>query len=252
MAYMTQYPINFTEDGDTTSEAIQKFIHEFEYIYTLLTNSYNAPTANRALQADNATEAEHAGNADRAIVADSATHATTSDDADTVDGKHAVDLAVPPGAVLPFATTTAPSGWLVCNGQAVPRASYPKLFTAIGTHYGAGDGSTTFNLPDLQDDFVRGASPTRAVGYREGDALKSHTHSATVASAGAHIHKVIEGARAGYDSGYYTSGDDYARAIYKYSDTTSAGEHTHGVTIATAGSEETRPRAVSMLFCIKY
>lgn len=54
------------------------------------------------------------------------------------------------GVMLPFAGTTAPSGWLLCYGQAVSRNTYAKLFAVIGTTYGTGDGTTTFNLPDLR------------------------------------------------------------------------------------------------------
>ncbi len=54
------------------------------------------------------------------------------------------------GTVLDFAGTTAPDGWLMCFGQAVSRTTYANLFAKIGTIYGAGDGSTTFNLPDCR------------------------------------------------------------------------------------------------------
>src|SRR5690606_19275689 len=52
---------------------------------------------------------------------------------------------LPPGAVIPFAGTNAPTGWLFCHGQEVSRTTYARLFAVIGTTYGAGDGSTTFN-----------------------------------------------------------------------------------------------------------
>lgn len=55
-----------------------------------------------------------------------------------------------PGIVLPYAGSTAPTGWLLCFGQAVSRTTYAALFDAIGTTFGAGDGSTTFNVPDLR------------------------------------------------------------------------------------------------------
>lgn len=61
-----------------------------------------------------------------------------------------IAYAAPSGAVLPFAGANAPSGWLLCFGQAVSRTTYAALFAALGTAYGAGDGSTTFNLPDLR------------------------------------------------------------------------------------------------------
>ncbi|MFZ5784727.1 MAG: phage tail protein [Pseudomonadota bacterium] len=63
---------------------------------------------------------------------------------------------VPAGTVLPFAGSTAPTGFLLCHGQAVSRADHADLFAAIGTTYGAGDGSTTFNLPDLRGRVAAG------------------------------------------------------------------------------------------------
>src|SRR5690348_11650824 len=60
---------------------------------------------------------------------------------------------VPVGGVTSFAGTTPPSGWLLCDGRQVSRATYRSLFLAIGTTYGAGDGSTTFNIPDLRGRF---------------------------------------------------------------------------------------------------
>lgn len=62
----------------------------------------------------------------------------------------------PSGVVSPFAGTSAPSGWLLCDGSAVSRTTYSALFTAISTAYGIGDGSTTFNLPDMRGAFIRG------------------------------------------------------------------------------------------------
>jgi len=67
-----------------------------------------------------------------------------------VAGTSAPGGLAPAGVVLPFAGSTAPSGWLLCFGQAVSRTTYATLFTAIGTAHGAGDGSTTFALPDLR------------------------------------------------------------------------------------------------------
>lgn len=70
---------------------------------------------------------------------------------------------VPTGVVLPFGGSTVPEGFLLCNGAAISRTTYAKLFAAIGTLYGAGDGATTFNLPDLRDRFAEGAG-TYSVG----------------------------------------------------------------------------------------
>lgn len=67
-----------------------------------------------------------------------------------VAGTSAPGGLAPAGVVLPFAGSTAPTGWLLCFGQAVSRTTYAALFTALGTSYGVGDGSTTFALPDLR------------------------------------------------------------------------------------------------------
>lgn len=62
-----------------------------------------------------------------------------------------IALALPAGVTVPYAGATSPTGWLLCNGQAVSRTSYSRLFAVIGTKYGNGDGSTTFNVPDLRE-----------------------------------------------------------------------------------------------------
>lgn len=71
---------------------------------------------------------------------------------------------VPTGAVVPFAGSRAPVGYLLCDGSEVSRTDYPYLFDTIGTLYGEGDGLTTFNLPNLQDKFIQGSSGTNTVG----------------------------------------------------------------------------------------
>ena len=83
---------------------------------------------------------------------------------------------VPSGAVIPFAGSTAPQGYLLCNGQAVSRTLYQNLFDVIGTTYGEGDGSTTFNLPNLQDKFIQGVG-TNAIGTEMSAGLPNITGS---------------------------------------------------------------------------
>ena len=72
-------------------------------------------------------------------------------------------VALPAGMIAPFAMTTPPTGWLECNGAAISRSTYATLFAAIGTVHGAGDGSSTFNLPDLRASFIRGFDNSRGV-----------------------------------------------------------------------------------------
>jgi microcystin-dependent protein len=71
--------------------------------------------------------------------------------------------ANPVGTILAYAGQAAPAGYLMCNGQAVSRAQYASLFSIIGTTYGAGNGSTTFNVPDLRGEFLRGLDAGRGV-----------------------------------------------------------------------------------------
>lgn len=68
----------------------------------------------------------------------------------------AYENPIPTGSVLPFAGIAAPEGFLLCNGQEVSRFTYAKLYGVLGDTYGAGDGSTTFNLPNLIDKFIQG------------------------------------------------------------------------------------------------
>ena len=76
----------------------------------------------------------------------------------------ALKAAFPVGSYLFYAGKVCPSGFLPCNGGAISRTTYAELFTAIGTKYGAGDGSTTFNLPDLNGRVLQGVSDTSQVG----------------------------------------------------------------------------------------
>jgi microcystin-dependent protein len=104
------------------------------------------------------------------------------------DGNVVVTLDVPPGTVVAFAGTTIPAGWLLCNGQAVSRTTYAALFAVIGTTYGAGDGSTTFNVPNLLSrvpvGFDSGAIEFNAMGKTGG----AKTHTLTVAELPSHSH----------------------------------------------------------------
>lgn len=77
------------------------------------------------------------------------------------------------GFVLPFYGETAPPGTLACDGSEISRAAYDELFAVLGTKAGAGDGSTTFNLPDLRGQFVRGVGGNAAaLGVAQGDAIR--------------------------------------------------------------------------------
>jgi microcystin-dependent protein len=109
--------------------------------------------------------------------------------------------AIPAGSVMDYAGATAPSGWLLCAGQAVSRSTYADLFTAISTTYGVGDGSTTFNLPDLRGrvavgkDDMNGTAANRITsggsgitGTTLGAAGGTQTHTLTTSEMPAHTH----------------------------------------------------------------
>jgi microcystin-dependent protein len=138
------------------------------------------------------------------------------------------------GMVSAFALNTPPNGWLRCNGAAVSRTTYSRLFAAIGTTYGAGDGSTTFTLPDLRGQFLRGhdaganVDPGRAFGSAQGDTLASHAHPLlSIAGSG-----TTEGFQFASVTGAFAS-----------ESTTNVGNN---------GGNETRPKNVAMLYCIKF
>jgi microcystin-dependent protein len=156
--------------------------------------------------------------------------------------------AMPVGAVVDFAGSTAPAKWALCFGQAVSRAGNPDLFTAIGTTYGVGDGSTTFNLPDLRGrvtagkDDMGGTSADRLTSPVNGDNLgasggsqshtlaisemPSHSHSGATASGGEHAHINSRGGdTVAVDFG---GGPDVLRSTGSFA-TLNAGTHFHTI-----------------------
>lgn len=98
-------------------------------------------------------------------------------------------LAVPAGSIFPFGGTTIPTDFLECDGAAVSRASYPDLFTAIGTTWGAGNGTTTFNLPDLRGRTPIGVGTGTGLTARTlGGTGGTETHTLSTAEMPAHSH----------------------------------------------------------------
>ncbi|WP_414494592.1 MULTISPECIES: phage tail protein [Stenotrophomonas maltophilia group] len=171
-------------------------------------------------------------------------------DADSVDGKHADDFApkvhahklvditdlsvtqlVPPGIVGHFAMDTPPEGWLRCNGADVSRTTYAALFAAIGTRFGSANGST-FRLPDLRGEFIRGwdngrgLDPGRSFGSMQDDAIRAPFN----------IGRIISSQFA------WTGGTLHGEGYMK------ASEGGAGL----SSGPETRPHNLALLACIKF
>ncbi len=104
---------------------------------------------------------------------------------------------VPVGSLQAYASSTPPTGWLTTDGSAVSRATYWKLFSVIGTTYGVGDGSTTFNIPDLRGRNILMASTTAQMADSGGESL----HQLTVAELAAHTHSSTAGSEGGTGGG---------------------------------------------------
>lgn len=157
----------------------------------------------------------------------------------------------PPGMISMFAGSSAPSGWLLCDGSAVSRTTFANLFTAIGTQFGSGNGSTTFNVPDLRGRVAVGLISTdtsfdtlgETGGHKELTAHThtgpSHTHTGTTATEGAHTHAYTDyhtdgGAAVNFGS-HYSVG-----AYTATTRTTAAGSaHSHTFTSDASGTANT-------------
>ncbi|MEM8641655.1 MAG: phage tail protein [Cyanobacteria bacterium P01_G01_bin.54] len=137
---------------------------------------------------------------------------------------------VPAGTLIWFCGPEPPAGYLLCDGRAVSRVEYGALFAAIGTLYGEGDGVSTFNLPELRGEFVRGADLDRGVdtgrvlGSFQEDEFRRHTHTEKYYSATGGGNGLLSGATNNWNASQQTG--------------------------ATGGSE-TRPRNVALLPYIK-
>lgn len=101
-----------------------------------------------------------------------------------------VQLLAPTGVIQGYAGSAAPTGWLLCDGSAVSRATYADLFTLIGTTYGVGDGSTTFNLPDLKGRVPVGRNAADGSFDVLGESGGAKTHTLTSAEMPVHRHNV--------------------------------------------------------------
>jgi microcystin-dependent protein len=160
------------------------------------------------------------------------------------------------GMIAPFAMASVPDGWLACDGSAVSRTTYSVLFGVISTTWGTGDGSSTFNLPDLEGAFLRGTGSNDthnmadgsdfagpSVGSFENDQIQKHQHELTWqgASVGANNISGSVGVH-----GLNTDGANYNIAAYIAANFQAFGFGTPRV------GDETRPFNAGVKFLIKY
>lgn len=105
-------------------------------------------------------------------------------------GGQASGDTLPIGSIIPYLKTTAPENWLICDGSAISRTDYLELFNIIGTTFGEGDGSTTFNLPNLKGRTIVGLDADDADFNTIGKTIGEKTHTLTVAEMPEHNHKM--------------------------------------------------------------
>ena len=171
---------------------------------------------------------------------------------------------VPTGAVFCVAVATIPTGYLECNGAAVSRTPYAALFSFVGTQYGAGNGSSTFNLPDLRGEFVRGfdngrgVDSGRGIGSSQSGQNLSHDHDAD-ASATSNVsdpgHRHPSRGYGNDDDGgnqFTGSGNNSVRNNAIEDATTGISVATNvSIDVDNDGGNEARPRNVAMMYIIK-
>ena len=171
---------------------------------------------------------------------------------------------VPVGTILAHAANTPPTGFLECNGSNISRSTYATLFSAISTTFGVGDGSSTFALPDLRGQFIRGWANTgstdasRVFGSTQTDQNKNHTHTTDSTSLTGGIRKISEGFGAGGSAtGVFTKTADGNNTITGSSSTSPVGgvdfdgTHTHTIS-SSGGGTEARPTNLALMYIIKF
>lgn len=180
--------------------------------------------------------------------------------AGAIPAANLTNATLPTGSILMFGSATPPTGWLNCDGSAVSRTTYSALFAVIGETYGAGDSSTTFNLPSLVDKFARGsATPGTGAG------ADTHTHSGAehTHTTPAHTHVLANSGNYAQVAGQQVATASAGGAMYSAvgtggnsvgvtSTTTSGGSGTSGAggTEAT-GSGSNIPAYDSVAYIIK-
>ena len=175
-----------------------------------------------------------------------------------------INSAVPAGTIVAYGGTAAPDGWLMCNGAIRNQGSYPKLFAAIGTAFGNGDGTGgSFNVPDFRGRFLRGVDggtgrdpdrgartamnpggkPGDEVGSLQSHSVQSHVHPLTDPG---HSHSISQGMHRSV-AGQPPGGNMGSTSAAPGTDSSYTG-----ITMASFGGSETRPINAYVNYIIKY
>ena len=192
---------------------------------------------------------------------------------DTYVSTYVDTYAIPVGSIVSVAMETPPTNFLECDGSTISRTTYADLFSAIGDVFGVGDGSTTFEIPDLRGYFLRGwdhgaaVDPDAAtrtdsgdgttgdhVGTKQTGVVESHLHSSgtlATSSDGAHTHTIIPGTPNEYSPTRIIVESALSLGTLA---TSSDGAHTHTISgnTGSTGDNETRPKNINVMYCIKY
>lgn len=217
----TVYPVYTAIDADEANELTSTYSAQGHIVYQGASTFAGLAigTAGQVLKVNSGATAPEWGQVPTAGIADNAVTGAKLSDA-------AEQALNPAGAIIMYGGTTAPTGWLLCYGQAVSRSTYADLFTAIGTTYGSGDGSTTFNVPDIrgrvvagQDD-MGGTSANRLTGQTggvDGDVLGgtggAETHTLTTGEMPSHAHVMDISSTTGTNNQVVAIGGTYAQGL---------------------------------------
>jgi microcystin-dependent protein len=152
---------------------------------------------------------------------------------------------IPTGMIAPFAMSTAPTGWLECDGSAVSRTTYADLFTALSTTHGVGDGSTTFNVPDLRGEFIRGWDNSKGTD-------SGRTFASSQADNANSISQFNSSGSGQITNSLYTVTvpTDGTYSDYLITDGRLTTYGSGAIRFQTNGIE-TRPRNIAMMYCVK-
>lgn len=182
-------------------------------------------------------------------------HASLKARLDLLTGK------IPAGSIVLHGSETIPSGWLLCNGSAVSRTTYSDLFAVVGTTFGVGDGSTTFNLPDYRGRYAVDETGT-AIGTQKGSLDHTHTVDSVTHTHGEFLHGIGQTETAQHNHSVGTANatenrgtDEEGNIVSDHAHSIDVSSHSHGVPLVDHDHTGTlvvnNPKFLTMVFLVK-